>query len=94
MPRSGTIRRIKKEGPRQVVVLRYMEGFSQAETAEVLGWSQAKVRVTASRAMARVRELTEVDERAMEQAQDGEAMRVSLEGERPTRHEGDGKNDI
>src|SRR5579859_5269341 len=46
--------------PRQrtVVVLRYWEELSQAETAQVLGWPEGTVKSTAARGLDRLRELT------------------------------------
>jgi RNA polymerase sigma-70 factor (sigma-E family) len=46
--------------PRQrtVLVLRYWEGLSQAETAELLGWPEGTVKSTAARGLDRLRELT------------------------------------
>jgi RNA polymerase sigma-70 factor (sigma-E family) len=46
--------------PRQraVVVLRYWEQFTQAETAELLGCSEGAVKSSASRGLSRLRELT------------------------------------
>jgi RNA polymerase sigma factor (sigma-70 family) len=45
--------------PRQraVIVLRYWEGHSEAEVAELLGCSAGNVKSAASRGMARLREL-------------------------------------
>jgi RNA polymerase sigma-70 factor (sigma-E family) len=43
---------------RTVIVLRYWEGHSEAEVAELLGCSLGNVKATASRGMARLRELT------------------------------------
>jgi len=42
---------------RTVIVLRYWEGHSEAEVAELLGCSVGNVKSTASRGMARLREL-------------------------------------
>ncbi|GGA72423.1 RNA polymerase sigma factor [Ornithinibacillus halotolerans] len=41
---------------RDVVILRKVEGFSIRETAEILNWSESKVRVTLSRAMKKLEE--------------------------------------
>jgi RNA polymerase sigma-70 factor (sigma-E family) len=43
---------------RTVIVLRYWEGHSEAEVAELLGCSVGNVKSAASRGMARLRELT------------------------------------
>ena len=43
---------------RTVIVLRYWEGHSEAEVAELLGCSLGNVKSTASRGMARLRELS------------------------------------
>jgi RNA polymerase sigma factor (sigma-70 family) len=43
---------------RAVVVLRYWEQLTQAETAELLGCSEGAVKSAASRGLARLRELT------------------------------------
>jgi RNA polymerase sigma factor (sigma-70 family) len=46
--------------PRQraVLVLRYWEQFSEAETAEMLGCSVGTIKSTASRGLSRLREVT------------------------------------
>lgn len=41
---------------RQVILLRMINGFSSTETAEVLEWSEAKVRTTLHRGLKRLRE--------------------------------------
>jgi len=43
---------------RTVLVLRYWEGLSQAETAELLGCSEGNVKAMTSRGLSRLRELT------------------------------------
>lgn len=42
---------------RHVVVLRYIDGLSIRDTTSVLGWSEKKVRNTAHRAIAKLREI-------------------------------------
>jgi RNA polymerase sigma-70 factor (sigma-E family) len=44
---------------RAVLVLRYWEELSYAETAEVLGWSEGTVKSAGSRGLARLRELAD-----------------------------------
>ncbi|WDL95893.1 RNA polymerase sigma factor [Alicyclobacillus sp. ALC3] len=46
-----------KETYRTVVVLRHIEGFTVAETATILGWSETKVTTTDHRALARLKTL-------------------------------------
>ncbi|MCF8564573.1 hypothetical protein LLE49_07420 [Alicyclobacillus tolerans] len=46
-----------KDTYRQVVILRHVENFSSAETAEILCWSETKVRTTAHRAITKLREI-------------------------------------
>lgn len=43
-----------KPSYRQVVVLRYMENFSVSEIANILGWSESKVRTTCHRAVTKL----------------------------------------
>jgi len=45
-----------KDTYRQVLILRYVENFSSIETSHILGWSETKVRTTAHRAIAKLRE--------------------------------------
>ncbi|MFD2705935.1 RNA polymerase sigma factor SigX [Salibacterium lacus] len=42
---------------RQVLVLRYMDSLSIKETAEVLGWSESKVKTTQHRAVKKLQEV-------------------------------------
>jgi RNA polymerase sigma-70 factor (ECF subfamily) len=42
---------------RLVIVMRYLNGLSIAETAESLGWTESKVKTTQHRAMNRLKEL-------------------------------------
>jgi DNA-directed RNA polymerase specialized sigma24 family protein len=58
--RDALVRVLRELPPRQrtVVVLRYWEQLTQAETAELLGCSEGTVKSTASRGLARLRELT------------------------------------
>ena len=49
---------------RAVLVLRYFDDLTEAETAQVLGISVGTVKSTASRALARLRELAGVDDLA------------------------------
>ncbi|ARU62240.1 hypothetical protein CBW65_15415 [Tumebacillus avium] len=51
-----------KESYRQVIILRHVQELSVAETAEVLGWTEGKVRTTLHRALHKLRELTEGDD--------------------------------
>ncbi|MCL6452129.1 MAG: RNA polymerase sigma factor [Alicyclobacillus sp.] len=44
-----------KSDQRQVFVLRCMQDLSVKDTAEILGWSEAKVKTTLSRALAKLR---------------------------------------
>ncbi|HEX6520864.1 MAG TPA: sigma factor-like helix-turn-helix DNA-binding protein [Streptosporangiaceae bacterium] len=46
-----------RRGQRTVVVLRYWEQLSEAETAAILGCSPGSVKSAASRGMSRLREL-------------------------------------
>jgi RNA polymerase sigma-70 factor (sigma-E family) len=57
--RDALIRLMLQLPPRQraVIVLRYWEGHTEAEVAELLGCSVGNVKSTASRAMTRLREL-------------------------------------
>ncbi|MFX4302235.1 RNA polymerase sigma factor [Alicyclobacillus tolerans] len=41
----------------QVIILRYIQGLSILETSQILGWSESKVRVTAHRAMTKLKEI-------------------------------------
>lgn len=45
-----------KKDYRQVVILRALKDFSVRETAEILGWSESKVRVTYHRALQKMKE--------------------------------------
>jgi RNA polymerase sigma-70 factor (sigma-E family) len=58
--RDALIRALAELPPRQrtVLVLRYWEQLSEAETAEALGCAVGTVKSTASRGLARLRELT------------------------------------
>jgi RNA polymerase sigma-70 factor (sigma-E family) len=58
--RDALIRALRALPPRQraVVVLRYWEQLTQAETAELLGCSEGTVKSAASRGLSRLRELT------------------------------------
>ena len=58
--RDALMRALRELPPRQrtVVVLRYWEQLTQAETAELLGCSEGTVKSTASRGLSRLRELT------------------------------------
>jgi RNA polymerase sigma-70 factor, ECF subfamily len=48
-----------KEKYRFVIVCRIIEGFSTHETAEILGWSQSKVKVTLHRGLIKLRKQLE-----------------------------------
>lgn len=50
-----------KDSYRQVFVLRHIESLSIAETADVLGWSQGKVRTTDYRAVEKLKKLVAED---------------------------------
>lgn len=58
--RDALLRALRALPPRQraVVVLRYWEQLTQAETAELLGCSEGTVKSAASRGLSRLRELT------------------------------------
>jgi RNA polymerase sigma-70 factor (sigma-E family) len=58
--RDALVRALRELPPQQraVLVLRYWEQLTQAETAEVLGCSEGAVKSAASRGLSRLRELT------------------------------------
>ena len=58
--RDALFRALRQLSPRQrtVVVLRYWEQLTQAETAELLGCSEGNVKAVTSRGLSRLRELT------------------------------------
>ena len=58
--RDELVRLLRQLPPRQraVILLRHWEQYSEAETAEVLGCSQAAVKSAASKGLQRLRELT------------------------------------
>lgn len=58
--RDALVRALRELPPRQraVLVLRYWEQLTQAETAELLGCSEGTVKSATSRGLARLRELT------------------------------------
>jgi RNA polymerase sigma-70 factor (sigma-E family) len=58
--RDALVRALRELTPRQrtVVILRYWEQLTQAETAELLGCSQGNVKAMTSRGLSRLRELT------------------------------------
>jgi RNA polymerase sigma-70 factor (sigma-E family) len=58
--RDALVRALRELPPRQraVLVLRYWEQLTQAETAELLGCSEGTVKSAASRGLTRLRELT------------------------------------
>jgi RNA polymerase sigma-70 factor (ECF subfamily) len=45
-----------KKDYRQVVILRALKDFSVRETAEILGWTESKVRVTYHRALQKMKQ--------------------------------------
>jgi RNA polymerase sigma-70 factor (sigma-E family) len=57
--RDALIRTLRQLSPQQraVIVLRYWEQFTEAETAEVLGCTEGTVKAAASRGLKRMREL-------------------------------------
>jgi DNA-directed RNA polymerase specialized sigma24 family protein len=57
--RDALVRALRELPPRQraVLVLRYWERLTQAETAELLGCSEGTVKSAASRGLSRLREL-------------------------------------
>ena len=59
--RDALIRMLLQLPPRQraVLVLRYWEQLTEAETAAVLGWPEGTVKSAASRGLRRLRELAE-----------------------------------
>jgi RNA polymerase sigma-70 factor (sigma-E family) len=59
--RDALVRMLVQLPPRQraVLVLRYWEQLSEAETAAVLGWPEGTVKSAASRGLRRLRELAE-----------------------------------
>ena len=60
---------------RAVIVLRYWEGLSEAEAAELLGCSVGNVKSAASRGMARLRDLHATSENQSVRAQPREEIR-------------------
>jgi RNA polymerase sigma-70 factor, ECF subfamily len=46
-----------KEDQKQVVILRYIQSLSIKETADILGWSESKVKTTQHRAIKTLRQL-------------------------------------
>jgi RNA polymerase sigma-70 factor (sigma-E family) len=58
--RDALVRALRELTPRQrtVLVLRYWEQLTQAETAELLGCSEGNVKALTSRGLSRLRELT------------------------------------
>jgi RNA polymerase sigma-70 factor (sigma-E family) len=59
--RDALVRMLLQLPPRQraVLVLRYWEEMTEAETAAVLGWPEGTVKSAASRGLRRLRELTD-----------------------------------
>ena len=57
--RDALIRSLRQLPPQQraVIVLRYWEQLTEAETAQVLGCTEGTVKASASRGMKRMREL-------------------------------------
>ncbi len=50
-----------KDSYRQVMILRQIEGLSVKESAQVLGWSESKVKMTDKRAMQKLRDILGFD---------------------------------
>lgn len=59
-----------KEDQKQVVILRYIQSLSIKETAEILGWSESKVKTTQHRAIKTLRQLLD-DSSDKEELSDG-----------------------
>ncbi|MBO0772598.1 MAG: sigma-70 family RNA polymerase sigma factor, partial [Actinobacteria bacterium] len=59
--RDALVRTLLQLPPRQraVLVLRYWEQLTEAETASVLGWPEGTVKSATARALARLRELAD-----------------------------------
>jgi RNA polymerase sigma factor (sigma-70 family) len=59
--RDALVRMLLRLPPRQraVLVLRYWEQLTEAETAAVLGWPEGTVKSAASRGLRRLRELAD-----------------------------------
>ena len=59
--RDALVRLLLQLPPRQraVLVLRYWEQLTEAETAAVLGWPEGTVKSAASRGLRRLRELSD-----------------------------------
>ncbi len=59
--RDALVRALRQLPPQQraVIVLRYWEQLTEAETAQILGCTQGTVKATASRGLRRMRELAE-----------------------------------
>jgi RNA polymerase sigma factor (sigma-70 family) len=75
--RDELVRLLRQLPPRQraVILLRYWEQYSEAETAEVLGCSQAAVKSAASKGLHRLRELTADHPRPGQRRESCQAMR-------------------
>ncbi|PSL42448.1 RNA polymerase sigma (SigX) subunit [Salsuginibacillus halophilus] len=50
------------EAQRHVLILRYIEGFNVKESAEILEWSESKVKTTQHRAIKKLQKLLEQEE--------------------------------
>lgn len=78
--RDSLVRLLMKLPPRQraVIVARYWEQLSEAESAELLGCSIGTIKSATARGLSRLRELSELSGRAQEDAADSEPARERM----------------